>query len=278
MKLYRTLIAPGYFHLLKIPLLEGRDFDLRDDMSALPVMIVNQALVRRFFDRQMAIGRQVQGWGKWFTIVGVVQDSKTMRLTEQPTPYFYAPIRQIYRPEMGLTFYVRTGGPIDGALAALRREAQAVDPGVPIFDTIAMKDHVAASLFGQKIAATLLSVLGGGALLLAAIGLCSVMGYSVAQRTNEIGIRVTLGAQTRDVLRMIVWQGMVFALLGLVIGSLIAGALGRLVATALVEVSPADATIYGATAVFTVLTALVATAAPAWRAARVDPLVALRHE
>ena len=278
MKLYRTLAAPGYFGLLKIPLLEGRDFDLRDDMKSEPVMIVNQEFVRRFLPHQTAIGRKVHGWGKWFTIIGVVQDSKIYRLTEKPTPYFYAAIRQIYRPEMGLTFYVRTSGPVDGAILALRREAQAVDPSVPVFDTISMNEAVAGSLYGQRIAASLLSVLGGVALLLAAIGLYSVMGYSVAQRTNEIGIRVTLGAQASDVLRMIVWQGMIFALAGLTIGSLVAVALARVVSTALVNVSPADPAIYGAAAAFTVLIALVSTAFPAWRAVRLDPLAALRHE
>jgi predicted permease len=278
MKLYRTLAAPGYFGLLKIPLLEGRDFDLRDDMKSEPVMIVNQEFVRRYLPHQTAIGRKVHGWGKWFTIIGVVQDSKIYRLTEKPTPYFYAAIRQIYRPEMGLTFYVRTSGPVDGAILALRREAQAVDPSVPVFDTISMNEAVAGSLYGQKIAASLLSVLGGVALLLAAIGLYSVMGYSVAQRTNEIGIRVTLGAQASDVLRMIVWQGMIFALAGLTIGSLVAVALARVVSTALVNVSPADPAIYGAAAIFAIMIALVSTAFPAWRAVRLDPLAALRHE
>jgi predicted permease len=278
MKFYRTLAAPGYFDLMKIPILEGRDFDMRDDMSSQPVMIVNQEFVRRFLPNQVAIGRSVRGWAKWFTIVGVVRDSKIYRLNESPAPYFYVPIRQIYRPEMGLTFYVRTSGSIDTALNALRREAQSVDPTVPVFDAISLHDSVAGSLFGQRIAASLLSVLGSVALLLAAIGLYSVMGYSVAQRTNEIGIRVTLGAQPVHVLRLIVGQGMVFALAGLAIGSLAAVALARVVSSALVAVSPADPAIYTAAAVFTVLIALVSTAFPAWRAVRVDPLVALRHE
>jgi predicted permease len=276
MKIYRTLASPGYFDLMKIPILEGRDFDLRDDRTAPPVMIVNQEFLRRFLPHQSAIGRKVHGWARWFTIVGVVQDSKIYRLTESPMPYFYVPIRQIYRPEMGLTFFVRTTSLFE--VAALPREAQAVDPAVPVFGAISLNDYIAGSLFGQRITASLLSVLGGVGLLLAAIGLYSVMGYSVAQRTNEIGIRVALGAQSRDVLRLIVWQGIVFALAGLAIGSLAAAALARVVATALIAVSPTDPLIYGAAAVFTVLIALASTAFPAWRAVRVDPLAALRYE
>jgi predicted permease len=278
MKLYRTLAAPGYFDVMKIPILEGRDFDLRDEGSAQPVMIVNQEFVRRFVPGGNAIGRKVRGWGEWFTIVGVVRDSKIHRLNENPRPYFYASIRQIYRPEYALTFYVRTSGPLEGAISALRQVARATDPAVPVFNTISMNDSVAGSLFGQRIAASLLSVLGGVALLLAAIGLYSVMGYTVAQRTNEIGIRVTLGAQPRDVLRIIVGQGMVFATAGLATGSLAAVALARVVSSALVAVSPADPAIYGAAAAFTVVIALISTAFPAWRAARLDPLAALRHE
>jgi hypothetical protein len=118
---------------MKIPILQGRDFTTRDDMAAPPVMIVNQEFVRRFIPTGLALGRRVRGWGEWFTIVGVVPDTKIYRLTESPQPYFYVPIRQIYRPEMGLVFFVRTSGPIDSATAALRRTAQSVDPAVPVF-------------------------------------------------------------------------------------------------------------------------------------------------
>jgi hypothetical protein len=170
MKLWRTLAAPGYFDLLKISILQGRDFDLRDDRAAAPVMIVNQEFTRRFLPRQTAVGAKVHGWGKWFTIVGVVQDSKIYRLNEKATPYFYVPIRQIYRPEMGLTFYVRTSGSVETAIAALRNQVQSVDPAVPVFNTTSLEDSVSASLFTQRVAASLLSVLGGMAVLLAGLG------------------------------------------------------------------------------------------------------------
>ncbi len=278
MKIYRDMVSPGFFKAMKISLLEGRDFDLRDDSTSSKVMIVNQEFVRRFLGKGSAIGRKVHGWGEWFTVIGVVRNSKYHRVTESAQPYFYIPIRQEFRPEYGLTFQVRTSGPVNDATAALRRVAAQIDPGLTIFDAAPMTEYIAGSLFGPKIAANLLSVLSGVGLLLAAIGLYSVMAYSVAQRTGEIGIRVTFGAQPRAVLRMVVWQAMQFALTGLVAGVLLAAALVRLVSSALVSISPADPAVYAAAAVFTVLIALASTAIPALRAVRIDPMVALRQQ
>jgi predicted permease len=278
MKIYRDLVSPGYFELMKIPLVEGRDFDLRDDSKAPKVMIVNEEFVRRFIRNRSVIGRKVHGWGEWFRIVGVAKDSKYHRVTESAQPYFYIPIRQIYRPEYGLAFEVRTSGQVNEAISALRREAAAIDPAMTIFDAEPMTEYVAASLFGPKIAASLLSVLSGVGLLLAAIGLYSVMAYSVAQRTGEIGIRVTLGAQPADVMRLVIRQGLTFALAGLVAGCVAAGALARVASALLVGVGPADPVVYAAAAAFTVLVALGSAAIPAWRALRVDPAVALRWQ
>jgi predicted permease len=278
MKIYRDLISPGYFESMKIPLLEGRDFDLRDDSKSLKVMIVNQEFVRRFLASRSVIGRKVHGWGEWFTIVGVAKDSKYHRVTESPQPYFYIPIRQIFRPEYGLTFHVRTSGSLNEAIAALRHEAAAIDPALTIFDAEPMTEYVAASLLGPKIAASLLSVLSGLGLLLAAMGLYSVMAYSVAQRTGEIGIRVALGAQPGDIMRLVIRQGMAFALAGLLVGSLTAAALAHVVSATLVGVSPSDPIVYAAAAGFTVLVTFASAAVPAWRALRVDPAVALRAQ
>ena len=278
MKIYRDLVSPGYFETMKIPLMEGRDFDLRDDARSLKVMIVNQEFVRRFMANRSVIGRKVHGWGQWFTIVGVGKDSKYHRVTESAQPYFYIPIRQIFRPEYGLTFDVRTSGSVNEAIAALRREATAIDPALTIFDAEPMTEYVAASLFGAKIAASLLSVLSGLGLLLAAIGLYSVMAYAVAQRSGEIGIRVTLGAQPKDIMRLVILQGITFAAAGLVVGALAAVALARVAAAMLVGVGPADPLVYAAATLFTVLVTVAAAAIPAWRALRVDPAVALRWQ
>src|SRR6266566_3893173 len=165
---------------MKIPLVEGRDFDLRDDAISLKVIIVNQEFVRRFLANRSVIGRKVHGWGQWFTIVGVAKDSKYHRVSENRQPYFYIPIRQIFRPEYGLTFHVRTSGAVNEAIAAVRREAAAIDPAIVLFDAQPMTEYISASLFGAKIAANLLTLLSSIGLLLAAMGLYGVMAYSVA--------------------------------------------------------------------------------------------------
>jgi predicted permease len=280
MKIYRTVVAPGYFELMKIPLIEGRDFDLHDDKTkpVHPVMIVNQEFVRRFLPGQDPIGRQVRGWGVWFTVVGVAKNIKYFHIDEDPMPYFYVPARQIYRPEDGMTFYVRTRGSVDQAMVALRRAARVADPTIPIFNVSSLDDSIAGSLFGQKIAANLLTVIAGAALLLACIGLYGVMAYAVAQRTNEIGIRVSLGAQPADILKAVARQAVTFALSGLVVGSLAAIAAMRVASSMLFSVSPEDPTVYALVAASTILIALVAAAVPAHRALRVDPVVALRYE
>jgi putative ABC transport system permease protein len=184
----------------------------------------------------------------------------------------------VYRPEYGLTFHVRTAGPTAGALAAIRRETAAIDPSLMIFDSMTLSDYISASLYGQKIGAVLLNVLGFLALVMAALGLYSVMAYSVAQRTGEIGIRMTLGAPPRQMMLLVLRQGLGFALAGLAIGSLAAAAMARLAASMLVSVSAADPSVYAGAAAFTVAVALLASAVPGWRALRVDPMVALRQQ
>lgn len=276
MKIYRNMVAPGYFALMRIPLLEGRDFTGHDHDKSLPVMIVNQEFVRRFLANRNPIGGKVNGWGKWFTVVGVAKDITYHTLTESPQPYFYIPIRQIYRPEMGVTFYVRTTGAPETTIAAMRQAARDTDPDVAMFAGMPLTESIGAALFGQKVAASLLSVLGGIALLLAAIGLYSVMAYSIAQRTNEIGIRIALGAPSSDVIWLALSRGMLFALGGLAIGLLGASALARLASPALIQVSPADPAIYAGVAVFLAAIAGLASWLPAWRAAKVDPMVCLR--
>jgi predicted permease len=285
MNIDRDLVAPGYFGLMKIPLVAGRDFDLRDGRATShngptppKVMIVNQEFVRRFFAGRNPIGRKVRGWGEWFTVVGVAGNIKYHRLTESPQPFFYIPIGQIFRPEYGLMFHVRTSAPVADAIAAIRRGTAAIDPALTIFDSAPLTEYISASLFGQKVGAVLLSVLGALGLLMAALGLYSVMAYSVAQRTGEIGIRMTLGAEPRDVMRLVLRQGLGLALAGLAVGLVAAAALARLAAALLGSVSSADPAVYAGAAVFTLTIALLSAAIPARRALRVDPMVAMRCE
>src|SRR5262249_34721051 len=235
MKIYRSLVSPGYFDTMKIPLLQGRDFTLQDDREHEFVMIVNQEFVRRFLRNQYPIGVKVQGWGRWFRIIGVVQDSKIFRVTETTKPYFYIPIREIYRPEMTYTFFVRTSGSLNDAMAALTRDAHNVDAASAPLSVFPLEEYILQSLFTNKIAANLLTILAGTSIFLAAIGLYSVMAYSVARRTNEIGIRISLGAQSSDVLRMVVRQGLLLGFAGLSIGAVVAVALARVLRSSLVS-------------------------------------------
>jgi ABC-type antimicrobial peptide transport system permease subunit len=182
----------------------------------------------------------------------------------------------MYWKDWSTAFYVRAAGNSSDALTTLRREAATIDPNVSVTDTMPLSEFVAGCLFGQKVAASLLSALGAMALLLAAAGLYSVMAYAVSQRTQEIGIRAALGAQPRDVLAMVLRQGMLLTVAGLVIGTATAFAATRLVAGMLVHVGAADPLIFGGAALFLGLVALLATWLPARRATKVDPMVALR--
>jgi predicted permease len=278
MRINRSVVSPGYLRLMRIPRLEGRDFTEQDDETRTPVMIVNQTFVKRFFGGQDPIGRKVHAWGKWCKVIGEVKDSKYINLTEAPLPFFYAPFRQVYRADMGLVFYIRTTTDPNGAFTTLRQDIQSTDPNVAIVDAAPLAQHIVQSLYPEKIAAYLLSVLGGLALLLAAVGLYSVMAYSVAQRTHEIGIRMALGADPLHVLGLVVGQGLPLTLIGIGAGMAASLAVTRLLASFLYGTTTTDPITFIAVPLLLAGVALLATYIPARRATKVDPLVALRHE
>ena len=278
MKLYRAQIGPQYFKVLGIPLVAGRDFTQDDDSAHTPVIIVNEAFVRRFLDGRAALGVRVHGWGRWFTIVGVAKDVKNYRLTESPTPYFYVPVRQVYRPEMGYTFLARTSTPVEQTVRTIERAVRSIDPTVPVFNAMPLARYIEGPVQGQQAATRLLAILAGVASLLAAIGLYGVISYAVTQRTREIGVRVALGAQRGDVFRMVASAAGVLLTGGLIVGLGSALALTRLVSSMLYGVGVGDASVFAAAAVVMAVVALVATSVPARRAMNVDPVVALRAE
>jgi predicted permease len=278
MKIFRSVVSPGYFQLMRIPLVEGRDFTEQDGDKRTPVMIVNQTFVNRFFGGRDPIGRKVRGWGKWFTVVGEAKDSKYNNLTEAPLSFFYVPFRQVYRADMGLTFYTRTTTNPSEAITTMRREVRAIDPNVTIIDALPLAEHVVETLYAERVAASLLSALGGLALLLAAVGLYSVMAYSVSQRTHEIGIRMALGAERAHVLKLVVGQGLALTLIGIAAGLVAALALGRLIASFLYGTTTSDPTTFLAVSALLAGVALLASCIPARRATKVDPMVALRYE
>jgi predicted permease len=292
MNIFRNVVSPGYLPLMHIPVVEGRNFTDQDneDPKSTPVMIVNQAFVHRFFPGRNPIGTRIHGWGSWFRVVGVAKDSKYHYLGESTPAYFYVPFRQVFREDMNLAFYVRAHGDPDSILSTLRAQVRDLDPNVTVFDAAPLKDYIGASLYPQKVAASLMTVLGSIALLLAAVGLYSVMAYSVAQRTQEIGVRMALGAQPVDVLRMVVRQGLALTGVGLIAGAVLAIALARAVASVsftnsamgssakLLGSGANNPIIYLAAAGFLCAVAALASWFPARRAASIDPMQALRTE
>jgi predicted permease len=278
MKLFRAAIGPDYFKTLGIPLLEGREFTADDDSAHTPVMVVNEAFVRRFIRGHAALGVRVHGWGRWFTIVGVGRDSKTYRVTEPPTPYFYIPVRQVYRPEYGYTFVVRTAGSVDEAVRSISRAVKAVDPSVPTFRTMSFADYIEGPLKGQQTATQLLGILAMVASLLAAIGLYGVIAYMVAQRTKEIGVRIALGARPLDVLRMVGIQVAALLIVGLIVGLAVGAGAVRVLVSTVGSLGTVHATIFAFAAAVMTMVALIASGIPARRSTRIDPVIALRSD
>jgi FtsX-like permease family/MacB-like periplasmic core domain len=276
---------------MRIPIVEGRNFTDQDsEYSHEQVMIINKAFARRFFPESDPVGKMVHGWGSWFRIVGVAADSKYHYLGEPETPYFYVSFRQVYREDMNLAFYVRTQGDAENILPILRAQTRALDPNVTAFDAAPLREFIGASLYPQKVAASLMSVLSGLALLLAAVGLYSVMAYSVAQRTQEIGVRMALGAARGHVMLMVVRQSMAMVGLGLIAGLVLAFVLALSVSRVsftnsamgssanLMGGSSTDPLVYLAAAVFLCVVAVIAALLPARRAAAIEPMKALRTE
>jgi predicted permease len=277
---HHASVSPGYFDLLRIPLLAGRDFKPEDNENAPRVMIVNESFARRFFGGGDPEGHRVQVYGKPFTIVGMVKDTKYYSLSESPQPYFYMSFDQVHfgSGEGGVTFYARTGGDARGFVPVLRRAMSAIDPNAAGLTAMPLSDYISAAWFGPRIASMFLGVLGVISMLLAGVGLYGVLAYSVSQRTRELGIRMALGAQRESVLWMVMRRGLLLALLGIAVGVGIAVAATPQIAPLLYRVSPSDPVSIAGAALFLIMVAVLASLIPALRATRVDPMIALRQE
>ena len=272
-------IGPNFFSTLGVPLLSGREFTDRDREGAPRVAIVNETLARNLFPNTDPIGQRLRVLlrppSSW-EIVGVVKDSKYRSLGEDPTPYIFLPYLQNPQPAMAL--HVRTSGNPTEVAAAVRRQVQALDPNLPAFNVMSLADNMDISLLPARFGAVLLGVFAFLALLIASIGIYGVMSYGVSERTHEMGIRMALGARSRDVLRLVISQGMWVALIGVVIGAGLALALTRVVKSYLYDVSVTDPLTFGGIALLLMGVALLACYVPARRATKVDPLEALRYE
>jgi len=291
----RQAARENYFTTMEIPLLRGRGFTERDDQRAPKVAIVNQTFSRRFFPNDDALGKRVrEGSDKdpELEIVGVVADTKYNSQRNDIEPLLYTPWRQQNDPFSGMYFVLRTTGEPTALAASARQAVRELDANLPVTEVGTQEARSQRTLGQERLYARLLSFFGALALTLAAIGLSGVLAYSVAQRTNEIGIRMALGAQPANVLRLVIWQGMRLVLLGLVGGAVCGYGLKRLLASQyfaprswqrqmaeqLYGVSGTDPLTFAAIAALLTAVALVACWLPARKAARVDPLAALREE
>lgn len=273
-----SIVAPGYFRLMRIPLLEGRDFTERDDLSAERVIVVNQTFAQKYFDGRNPVGRRVRVSGNWCTVIGMAGDSKYRTPAEGSTPAFYGSFGQMFWSGHNNFIFVRARN-LDTARETFRREAAALDPNKGLYDLSTLANYTQAGLFGERVAASLLSALAALALALAAVGLYSVMAYSVTERTQEIGVRMALGAERRQVLGLVLRQGLALAMAGLAAGiaAVIAGA--RILSSSLDSpVSAGEPAVFAGAALSLIVIALLASYIPARRATKVDPLAALRSE
>ena len=268
-------VGPSYFLTMGIPLIAGREFLRSDDESSAPVAIVNESMAGQFWNGKDAIGERVQVKGVWRTIVGVAKDSKYESMRDLPKPFFYVPRGQNYT--IGASLNVRTPLSPQVMSNALARAIQSLDGNLALYEVITLQEQVDRSTSPQKAAVTLVGVLGGLALLLAAIGLYGVMSYAVSQRTRELGLRMALGARAADLLRLVMSQGLALTASGVLLGGAAALLLTRLLASYLYHVSPRDPLVF-VTALGVMLgTAVIACLLPAWRAMRTDPMSALRE-
>jgi macrolide transport system ATP-binding/permease protein len=267
-------VSPGYFTTLGIPLLSGREFARVDDENAPLVAIVNRTMMTRYWGGQDPIGRRLQVNGRWARVVGVAADSKYESMRETARPFFYVPLRQDF--VRGPALHIRTSQPLPSVLAALVREVHALDANLALYEMITLQEQVNRSTSPQLVAVTLVSILGGLALLLAGLGLYGVMSYAVAQSARELGLRMALGAGAANVLRLVISRGLKLTAAGVLFGTVAAVALTKLLGKLLYNVSPHDPWIFGSAVAVMSMTAISACLLPAWRAARTDPARVLR--
>jgi putative ABC transport system permease protein len=277
----RTYISPDYFRVFRIPLRHGRWFTAADGSDAPPVAIISETCARSLFPHEDPLGMHVQAGPldprqPWAIIVGVVGDVYQHGMNAGPACNAYLP--QAQNADFYYRLAARTAGEPMRWLPAVRQAFRDVDPMQPISHIQPMDDYVTKSLADRRFTLVLVSLFGALALVLAIIGVYGVISYTMSLRTHEIGIRMALGAEPGSIRRLVIAQGLLFAVLGLVAGGAIAAALARVAASALIGVSPVDPVVYSGVAVFLTVIAVLAAWLPARRAMRVDPMVSLRYQ
>ena len=271
-------ISPGYFRTLGIQLISGRDIDEHDRVDRPNVMLISQAGAKKIFPNENPIGRRLLLGGQQdlFEIIGVVGDVRSTQVTQTTDAEFYRPWLQ--NPEPRFRLAIRGQSTPDEIMRMARTALAKLDSGLPIFNTATMSELVVQAIGQQRLMMSLLAVFAGTALLLATVGIYGAVAYTVEQRTGEIGVRMALGAQTKDILRLVVNQGMRPVVFGLVVGLAAALALGRLIAAQLYQVSAHSPLLLTGTAAILALAAILACLLPARRATQLNPVEALRAE
>ena len=276
-------VGPDYFRTMKTPILQGREFTEQDQEKSEKVAVVNEAFVRRLMPELQttadAVGRRFSfrgPGGPWVRIVGVTPTGKYFNIAEDPRPFVWTPMSQDYNSSGILV--VRTNGNPEGLFGPVRSQVQSLDPNLPLFDVKTLTEHIKLALFPAKVAATVLGVFGLVALMLAAIGVYGITSYAVAQRTHEIGVRLALGAQLSDVLKLILSHGLKLTIIGASLGLFGAYLATRAITSVLYGVSATDPLTFGFVSLLLVGVALIACYVPARRATKVEPLIALRNE
>jgi predicted permease len=271
-------VAPRYFETVGVPIVRGRALAAADRAGAPPVAVVNQFMADKLLAGKDPVGQRFHFFGDDFSteIVGIAKNAKYNSIGEDPQPYLYVPLEQRYTAN--LTLVVRAATDPAVLLPTLEREVHTLDKQLPWTAVATLRQVLHDNLWAPRLGAGLLGLFGGLALLLSTVGIYGVMSFSVAQRAREIGVRMALGARSREVVTLLLYQGMTIVGLGLAIGLLTAFALSHLAANLLYGVSPTDPLVFAVTALLLAAVALVATLVPASRAAAVDPILVLRQE
>jgi predicted permease len=278
MEVQDAIISPNYFRTMQIPMAKGRDFTPQDTKSSQRAVIVSEAFVNRYWPGQEAVGKQLHSdlTHEWFTVVGVAKDTKVRGVNEKPVPFVYLPVCQVYRAEMIVTARV-AGDPLAFA-KTVEKTIHEMNSDVAVFDVTTVEQREEFSRIPQRIAGALVGAFGLLALVLAAVGIYGVTAYTTRQRTHEIGIRMTLGANKKDVLRLVLGHGLRLMLTGIGLGLALSFVLTRFLKSLLLGVTSTDALTFLSVAMLLCGVALFACFIPARRAMRVDPMVALRYE